>query len=120
MLAVGAKANRVYAACAVAFRDAHRLRCASAIFLRVDALNLRLFLRVMDGATSAFAIAIHLGGRPRRFPRLLAANRSIVRIASSRRSFSERSSARMLWISMANQYYTFVPISGWMCQHWRL
>jgi hypothetical protein len=26
----------------------------------------------------------------------------MVRIASSRRSFSERSSARMLWISMAN------------------
>ena len=44
MLAIRAKANRCQAACAVAFRDAHRLRCDSAIRLRVAALNLRLFL----------------------------------------------------------------------------
>jgi len=44
VLAIGAKANRIQAAFAVAFRAAHRLRCASAIFLRVAALNLRLVL----------------------------------------------------------------------------
>ena len=48
-----------------------------------------------------------LGGRPRRLPKWPEASRSIVRIASSRRSFSERSSAKIRWISMANQYYTF-------------
>ena len=110
MLAIGAEAYRAQAACAVALRDAHRLRCDSAMRLRVAALNRRLFLGVCavrpPPEGSAFASAIHLGGRPRRFVRLPTASRSMVKIASSRRSFSERSSARILWISMANQYYT--------------
>src|SRR5579872_5555654 len=109
MLAIGAEPHRFVvltgilgqAASAVAFRDAHRLRCASAMRLRVAALNRRLFLdanalEVSDGAASAFTLTNHLGGRPRRFVRLAAASRSTVRIASSRRSFSERSSASIL------------------------
>jgi hypothetical protein len=108
MLAIGAEADRVQAASAVALRDAHRLRCDAAMRLRVAALNRRLFLIAgpAKGSASTLASAIHLGGRPRRFVRLPTASRSMVKIASSRRSFSERSSARILWISMANQYYT--------------
>ena len=39
MLAIGAQAHRAQAACAVALRDAHRLRCDSAMRLRVAALR---------------------------------------------------------------------------------
>jgi len=98
--------SRGQAAC-VAFLDAHRFRCASAMRFRVAALNRRLF-PVEDPADSsgvsgrAFTLAIHLGGRPRRFARLPVASLWMVSIASSSRSFSERSSARILWISMAN------------------
>jgi hypothetical protein len=92
---------------------------------RVAALNLRLFLGAPNEAMAAVELAIHLGGRPRRFARRPEASRSMVRIASSRRSFSERSSVKILRISMGNQYYMICPFlylgaGERMCQHWRL
>src|SRR5581483_7980004 len=51
------------AACAFVFLAAHRLRWASAIRLRVAALNVRLFLAPCE-LPRALTSVIHFGGRP--------------------------------------------------------
>jgi len=65
---------------------------------RVASLNLRLVLVSGSGRSAAAAVtlAIHLGGRPRRFPMWPEASRSTVKIASSIRCLTARSSARIL------------------------
>ena len=105
MLTVGApsyrvgarsRAGRGQAAWTLAFRNAQRLRCASAIRLRVATLNLRLLFGATSKADAAPAFNIDLGGLPRRLPVRSDTRRSIVRIASPMRSRSTLNSARIL------------------------
>jgi len=96
------------------FFSTRRFFRASEVDFRADALTARFF-RGADAAraSAAWMADIHLGGLPRRLPRLPAARRSMAVMVSSICCRSARSCASILRMSIVENQYDTYGWSGW-------